>query len=335
MGSVEAVVTPAAAEADYAQFAERNLDKMSWLYPLVNNKLGALLRLQLRHDQLFFMKDGRVVDEIGYGEDGKRFHERDMGKVMHTPQDITAQGYWFVPPRFNAKAAYEALQEVKDGAYYSVFSNQCQDWAGRVRSKTGDIEKAQGLQPPPGEEAYKPLYKQVAPTVPAAWYFGMIAVTVGVLGLGAPMATGAHYLQFVALLLFAIGASDIVYAFSSRAWGTFLSTMFFGLLSMAGGAAVWVNDHFLLTKSNGVLAVVLAVVGVARIAVAARSRPFIAWTGTFLSGLLLVATAWIAWGYRDGSAVGWLLGAALSASFISAGVSTIWLNWRLHHGKLN
>jgi len=329
MGAIEATVTPEAANADYAQFAQRNLDKLSWLYPLVNNKLGELLHLQLRHDQLFFMKDGQVVDEIGYGDDGKRFHERDMGKVMRTPQDITAQGYWFVEPRFNAEAAYKALGQVKDGAYYSLFSNQCQDWANRVRVKTEQIEKAQHLAPPPGREAYAALYREVAPTVPSAWYFGMIAVIVGFLGLAAPMATGFHYLKFVGLLLFAIGVSDLIYAFSSRAWGTFLSTVFFGLLSMAGGAVIWINDHFLLTNSNGVLAVVLAVVGLSRVAVALRSRPFIAWLGTFLSGLLLVATAWLAWIYRDGEAAGWLMGAALSVSFISAGLSTIWLNWRL------
>jgi uncharacterized membrane protein HdeD (DUF308 family) len=270
-----------------------------------------------------------VVDEIGYGDNGKRFHERDMGKVMRTPQDITAQGYWFVEPRFNARAAYEALGEVKDGAYYSLFSNQCQDWANRVRTKTEQIEKAQHLEPPPGRESYSALYREVAPTVPAAWYFGMIAVIVGVLGLGAPLVTGFHYLKLVALLLFAIGVSDIIYAFSSRAWGTFVSTVFFGLLSMAGGVAVWLNDHFLLSNSNGVMALALAVVGLARIGVAVRSRPFSAWIGTFITGFLLLATAWIAWIHKEGSAAAWMLGAALSVSFISAGISTIWLNWRL------
>lgn len=334
MGAVEAIVTPEAAKASYAQFAQRNLDKLSWLYPLVNNKLGSLLHLQLRHEHLFFMQDGHVVDEIGYGEDGKRFHERDMGKVMRTPQDITAQGYWFVEPRFNAQAAYDALQEVQDGAYYSVFSNQCQDWANRVRVKTEEIEKEQNLAPPPGRESYGALYREVAPTVPSAWYFGMIAVIVGFLGLAAPMATGSHYLKFVALLLFAIGASDVIYAFSSRAWGTFLSTTLFGLLSMAGGAAVWINDHFLIAKSNGVLALVLTVVGLARVGVALRSRPFYAWIGTFFAGLLLLATAWLAWKYRDGEAAGWLMGAALSVSFISAGVSTIWLNLQLKKKRM-
>jgi uncharacterized membrane protein HdeD (DUF308 family) len=333
MAEDEVKVKPEAAEADYAQFAQRNLDKMSFLYPLVNNKLGAVLRLQLRHDHLFFMKNGEVVDEIGYGDNSKRFHERDCGKVMRTPEDISRQGYWFVAPRFNARAAYEALGEVKDGAYYSVFSNQCQDWAYRVRHKTQEIEKKENLQPPAGEEAYKALYKPVAPTVPAAWYFGMIAVIVGVLGLGAPVMAGFHYLKFVAFLLLAIGVSDIVYAFSCRAWGTFLSTVFFGLLSITGAVVIWTNDHFLLANSNGVLALVLAGVGLARIGVAVRSRPFSAWIGTFITGFLLLGTAWIAWMHKEGAAAGWLLGAALSVSFISAGASTIWLNWRLRRSE--
>ena len=156
----------------------------------------------------------------------------------------------------------------------------------------------------------------------------MIAVIVGVLGLGAPLITGFHYVKLVALLLFAIGVSDVIYAFSSRAWRTFVSTVSFGLLSMAGGAAVWINYHFLLTNSNGVLAIALAVVGFARIGVAVRSRPFVALIGTFLTGFLLLGTAWVAWINKEGSAAAWVLGVALSVSFVSAGISTIWLNWR-------
>ena len=81
----EAALGAAAAEADFAQFAVRDLDKMSWLAPLVNNRLGAALRIQLRHEHLFFIKDGLVADEIGYGEDGRKFHERDKGKPMRAP----------------------------------------------------------------------------------------------------------------------------------------------------------------------------------------------------------------------------------------------------------
>ena len=111
--------------------------------------------------------------------------------------------------------------------------------------------------------------------------------------------------------------------------GNLSSTILFGLLSIAGALLIWTNDQFLLSKSNGITALVLATVGLARVGVALRSRPFKAWAGTFLTGLLLLATAWIAWRHQDGSAAGWLLGVALSASFVSAGISTVWLNWQL------
>jgi uncharacterized membrane protein HdeD (DUF308 family) len=103
---------------------------------------------------------------------------------------------------------------------------------------------------------------------------------------------------------------------------------------MLGGVAVWISDHFLLANSNGVMAIVLAVVGFARIGVAVRSRPFSAWIGTFLTGFLLLATAWIAWIHKEGSTAAWMLGAALSVSFISAGISTIWLNRQLKKKQL-
>jgi uncharacterized membrane protein HdeD (DUF308 family) len=329
MQTGDTILSPDAAQADFAQFGRRELDKLSWLAPLVNNRLGELLRLQLRHEHLFFFKDGHVVAEIGYGEDGRRFTEGEKGKPIRTPEEMTAQGYWLIPPRIDATAALEALGDVKDGAYYSVFSNQCQDWAHRVRRRALAIQKERGCGPPECVEVDESLHRRVAPTVPAAWYFGMLAVVVGVLGLGAPAAAGFHYLKFVGLLLAGVGASDVIYAFASRAWGSFLSTLLFGLLAIAGGVALWINSTFVLGQSNGVLAVVLGLAGLARVGVAIMSRPFSAWVGTFVAGLLLMASGWVAWQHRDGSHAAWMLGAALSASFISAGLSTIWLNRRL------
>ena len=57
--------------------------------------------------------------------------------------------------------------------------------------------------------------------------------------------------------------------------------------------------------------------------------------GTFLTGFLLLGTAWIAWVHKEGSAAAWLLGAALSVSFVSAGISTIWLNLQLKKKQLS
>jgi uncharacterized membrane protein HdeD (DUF308 family) len=98
---------------------------------------------------------------------------------------------------------------------------------------------------------------------------------------------------------------------------------------MVGAVVIWTNDHFLLANSNGVLALVLAGVGLARVGVAVQSRPFSAWIGTFITGFLLLGTGWIAWIHKESGAAAWLLGVGLSLSFISAGVSTIWLNWRM------
>jgi uncharacterized membrane protein HdeD (DUF308 family) len=323
----EIAMRPEAADADYAQFAKRDLDKLSWLAPLVNNRLGELLCVQLRHEHLFFVREGEVIEEVGYGEDGRRFHERDKGKEMRTFEDMRMQGYWFVAPRLNARAAFDALGETRDGAYYSVFSNQCQDWARRVRRRALAIQAERSLPLPEGtkEGGTKPL----GPTVPAASYLGMLAIVIGAFGLVAPAMTGFRYLMFVAVLLAGIGISDLVYAVTSKAWESFLSTVAFGLLALLGAGALWINSHLLLTQSNAVLAVVLAVAGGARVLVALRSRPFSAWWGTLATGLLMVLSSAVAWVHRDGEQGAWLLGVALSLSFISAGASTIWLNGKL------
>lgn len=46
----------ATGEREYCRFGKRNLDGMSWLAPLVNNRLGDRLNLELRHEQLFLSK---------------------------------------------------------------------------------------------------------------------------------------------------------------------------------------------------------------------------------------------------------------------------------------
>ncbi len=322
----EAVLAPEAARAEYAQFALRELDKLSWLAPLVNNRIGQLLRIQLRHEHLFFLDGTEVVEEIGYGEDGRRFHERDMGKPIPDLEAAKAGGYWLIPPKLDAQAAFDAVQETEDGAYYSVFSNQCQDWAHRVRQRALALEKARGIAPGGGTS---PPVKAIAPTVPAAWYFGVLALLAGLFGLLAPAMAGFRYLNFIAILLCGIGISDGIYAFSSKAWTTFLSTAGLGLAAFLGGLVLWANGAWLLNSGNGILGVVLGIIGLSRIGIAIRSRPFSAWAGTFVSGWLMLGSAWIAWVHREGAAGAWLLGVAISVSFLSAGVSTIWLNWKL------
>ncbi len=315
------------AAPEFAQFGKRTLDKMEWLAPLVNNRLGKLLRIQLRHEHLFFIQGDRITEEIGFGEKGQRFRERDMGKPMETIDDLKKQGYWLVPPRLDAASARQALSETDDGAYYSLFSNQCQDWAHRVRKRTLKIQRARGLADPLPELPLR--VKKVQPTVPAGWYLGMIAIGIGCLGLLAPEQMGLRYLKFVGLLLAGMGLSDVIYAFASKEWSTTLMTLLTGLLTALGGVAVWSTAEPLASLSTTILALVLAVIGLMKAGVALCSRPFLAWSGTFLAGLAFLTAASVAWVHREGQFGVWILGATLSGAFILAGFSNIWLNFRL------
>ncbi len=85
--------SPGAEGQPYARFAKRDLDKMSWLAPLVNNPIGDLLNIELRHEQLFFVQADQVVDNVGYSEKGKRFSEAEYGKVIRNLADMKLAGY--------------------------------------------------------------------------------------------------------------------------------------------------------------------------------------------------------------------------------------------------
>lgn len=68
--------SPQPAPPAYSRFGKRDLDKMSWLAPLVNKHIGDLLNLELRHEHLFFIQNDRVLDDIGYSEKAADFQRR-------------------------------------------------------------------------------------------------------------------------------------------------------------------------------------------------------------------------------------------------------------------
>jgi hypothetical protein len=51
MTSAESASPHAKGEREYCRFGKRNLHRMSWLAPLVNNRVGDRLNLELRHEQ--------------------------------------------------------------------------------------------------------------------------------------------------------------------------------------------------------------------------------------------------------------------------------------------
>jgi hypothetical protein len=71
---------------------------MSWLAPLLNNKIGDRLNLELRHEHLFFIQGDRVLKDIGYSEKGRRFSEIELKKPIRSLEDLKKNGYWLVGP---------------------------------------------------------------------------------------------------------------------------------------------------------------------------------------------------------------------------------------------
>jgi len=127
MSNAAASASDSSSEPIYCRFGKRNLDGMSWLGPLLNNKIGDRLNLELRHEHLFFIQGDRVVKDIGYSEKGRRFSEIELEKPIRSLEDLKKNGYWLVGRTYDPAIMEEALARQHDGYYYCLFSNQCQD----------------------------------------------------------------------------------------------------------------------------------------------------------------------------------------------------------------
>src|SRR5262249_18510077 len=179
--------------ARYARFAKRDLDKTSWLAPLVNNRLGDLLNLELRHERRFFVEGDRVVEDVGYSEKGKRFSESEYGKPIHDLADVARYGYWFVGRAYDSEAMREALRRQQDGHYYSIFSNQCQDWADRLARRAAAVERERSIAPSWLDERRHRFDSdpELSPTEPASIVLALVALALGIGGFLAPVLAGS------------------------------------------------------------------------------------------------------------------------------------------------
>lgn len=317
----------AAPPVRFCQFGKRFLDGFSWIAPVTNNRLGDALNIEFVHEQLFTIEGDRVLDNIGYGEKGKRFREEEYGKPINSLDDLAKNGYWLIGRRFHPDVAKEALSEVDDGHYYSFFSNQCQDWADRLTRRMDRIEKARGLaplgKPEPTEKSY---WKEQPPSAPASALLGLLAIALGIGSFVAPAVAAHRSVWIVAAFLVVSGLSEILYACHSRAWSQVLETMFFAILNIAAGAALFLDTQFAAYWAGGLFALAFGINGLSHILVSLRSRPFIPHLGTFFTGLSMSAGAILLLtktiGDRDV-----LFGLMIGFNLILGGLSTLWLRW--------
>jgi len=324
--------SPGAEGQPYARFAKRDLDKMSWLAPLVNNPIGDLLNIELRHEQLFFVQADQVVDNVGYSEKGKRFSEAEYGKVIRNLDDMKLAGYWFVGRRYDWEVMREALRRQRDGYYYSIFSNQCQDWADRLERGAERVERELGIAP--FGRAHRISIDSdpfVFPTEPASIGMGLVALAVGVGGFLAPAVAGGAFTRFLGVLLVASGLSHLVYALHGRDWRNLLPELLTSLIYLAAAEFMLWNREFARMAGSVVIAVTLAVHGAINVSLGLFNRPRSHWIGKLGAGFLMIAFAaavasrWPQSGDR-------LLGEAVGMSLFAGGLSTILLQWKTRTG---
>ncbi len=313
----------------YCQFGKRFLDGFGWIAPVMNNRLGDALNIEFVHEHLFLIEGDQVIKNIGYGEKGQRFSEEDFGKPLHSLEDLEKNGYWLIGRPYHPDAAREALEEQDDGHYYSFFSNQCQDWADRLRRRIEKIEKASGLPRLCGEVssgADDRFWKEKPPTVPGSAVLAVVAILLGVGSFVAPAVAAHRSVWVLALFLIASGVADVVYAFHGRAWSQFLGTCFFAAMNFVAGAALLIDTGLAANWAGGIFGIALAIHGGARVIVALRSRPFFRHLGSLVEGLVLLIGAIVllsgAKGNRDV-----ILGTVVGFNLLLGGASTLWYRW--------
>jgi uncharacterized membrane protein HdeD (DUF308 family) len=314
-------------QREYCQFGKRNLDGMSWLAPLVNNRVGDRLNLELRHDQLFFIRGDQVLEDVGYSEKGQRFTEAQFGKPIHSLDDLKRNGYWLVGQEYDPAIMRKALADQKDGYYYSLFANQCQDWADRLRRSAERLEADRGLDTHPRSIVSAPHYSRpVSPTEPASIWMGLVAITLGIASILGPILAGDLFTLLVGIVFLASGASHIAYGLHAKDWRNFLHFLFFAMGLFVGGTLILINLHFAEVATGSLLGIVIALQGVNSVVVGAGNRPLRRGLGPLAAGAAMLACAvliFMRWPESSDVSVGLWVGLALTAG----GWSTIWLSW--------
>ena len=327
-------ITTTPEHRPYARFAKRDLEKMSWIAPLLNNPLGDALNLEVRHEQLFFIQGDQVFDDVGYSETGKRFCEADFGKAIRTLEDLHKAGYFLSGRIYAPEVMREALSRQQDGYYYSFFSNQCQDWVDRLKRQARRVEREWGLEPgqlleggAPGIVVKPARTTWVPPTEPASVAMGAAAIVLGIAAMYAPTFSAVSFTILLGLFFGATGISNAVYAFHGRDVRSAVPIMFFAIQYLIAAALFLANTSMAVMGIGVLIAAVLAVHGISKLAVGIFSRPIRNWSGTLGAGFIMITCALMVY-------LGWpasserFLGVFVGVCLIAGGASTIYLSQR-------
>jgi hypothetical protein len=207
----------------------------------------------------FFIKGDRVLEDIGYSEQGQRFTETEFGKPIHSLEDLKRNGYWLVGQEYDPAVMREVLAQQKDGYYYSLFSNQCQDWADRLRRSAERLEAQRGLKEKVSAHPSAPHYsKPVSPTEPASIWMGLLAMILGGAAILGPIVAGDLFTILIGIVFLVSGASHVLYGLHAKDWRNLLHFLLLALGLSVGGVLILLNLHFADVASGTLLALLIA-----------------------------------------------------------------------------
>ncbi|HEY5814226.1 MAG TPA: DUF308 domain-containing protein [Terrimicrobiaceae bacterium] len=325
-------IEKASDEREYCRFAKRDLDGMSWLAPLVNNRVGDYLNLELRHEQLFFIRGEHVLDDIGYSEKGRRFSEVEFGKPIKSLEELKKNGYWLVGREYDPAIMREALAEQKDGYYYSLFSNQCQDWTDRLRRSAERLESERDLPRQSSRFSVSaPHYsKPVSPTEPASIWMGLLALALGIASILGPLFAGDLFTVLIGIVFLISGTSHVAYGLHAQDWRNILHFLLLALSLLGGGLVILMNLHLAEVATGSLLGIIIGIQGLSSLIAGSGNRPLRRALGPLVTGIFMLACATLIllrWPESSDTSLGLWVGLALT----SGGWSTIWLSWSTRH----
>jgi uncharacterized membrane protein HdeD (DUF308 family) len=131
---------------------------------------------------------------------------------------------------------------------------------------------------------------------------------------------------FIGAMLLVGGAFQIIHAFMTREWRSFVLNLFGGALSVIAGILIMdepVRGALVLTI---VVVAFLAVGGITRIVLAFRHRDMAHWGLLAVSGLVSLLVAWLLYASFPWSGL-WVLGTLIAIELIVQGIG--WLSFGL------
>lgn len=132
------------------------------------------------------------------------------------------------------------------------------------------------------------FWSEKTPTVLGSAVLGLLAIGLGVDSFLAPQIAAQRSVWILALFFGISGVSEIVCAIHGRNWSQILATIFFALLNIAAGVALFLDTQIVAKWAGGLFGIAFGMYGLARIAVAVRSRLFLQLPGTLLAGVTML-----------------------------------------------